>query len=80
MLKVTVKPRNWTPKQWPLVRITKKFIVVRYNDKATGRFRREDGYEAGADWNWPVAQIPADELAMLNKLADDNGGTYEVKE
>lgn len=69
-------------RKWPLVRITKKWIVVRWNEKATGKFNRETGYASGAFSNrqsMTPSKVLSEDLKFLNQLADDNGGTYEVK-
>ena len=83
---VTVKPYFVTKStpimKFPLVRITKLWIVVRYNDRVTEKYSRKTGWEAGAFQDRffnIISSIPKDELAILNKLAEDNGGTYEVK-
>lgn len=67
-------------KKYPLVRITKLWIVVRFNNVATGKYDRKEGYSAGA-FRGRGESTPSKvlNLAELNKLADDNGGTYDVE-
>lgn len=80
MIKVTIKRLRGNAQDWPLERITKNWIVVRYNNVATGKYNRKSGYAAGAFRGRGVsAPSKVVNLAELNKLADDNGGTYEPK-
>lgn len=79
-MKVTIKPHWGEAKDWTLERITKNWIVARFNNVATGKYSRKDGYAAGA-FSGRGESTPSKvvNLAELNKLADDNGGTYEPK-
>ena len=79
-MNVTIKPYWGNAKDWPLERITKNWIVVRYNNVATGKYSRKDGYSAGAfKSRQELTPSRVLNLKELNKLADDNGGTYEPK-
>lgn len=66
-------------KKWEVVRITKKWIVVKYNDAATGKYNRKDGYCAGAFMDRASTPDKIINLDELNNLANDNGGIWEYK-
>lgn len=61
-------------RSYPVKKITKNFVIVWYNDVATGKFRRKDGYQAGelGYTFWELSNID-----NLNQIADENGGTWE---
>lgn len=75
-----VKPHWFPAREWPIERVTKLWIVVRYNDRATEKFSRKTGYEAGA-FQDRSSNTPAEivNLAEINAMADANGGTWRSK-
>ena len=80
-MNVSIEPfwKHYPIQQWPVVRITKNWIVVRYNEISTQKYNRKDGYPAGAFRE--LANVPSKiiktDLDACNKLADENGGTWD---
>ena len=72
-----VEPHWGRTMKYRVARITKNWIVVMWNEKATGKFSRRDGYSAGA-FRYRQSLTPSKvvNLEELNKLAEDNGGTW----
>lgn len=76
----TVQPHYGQAQHYPVERITKLWIVVRFNNapKGIGRFDRARGYSAGA-FRDRMSLTPSciTNLDELNAIADANGGTWK---
>ena len=58
-----------------VIRITKKFYVVRCNEVGTKNYRRVDGYAAG-EGGYSVSRILQKHREELERLAEENGGVW----
>lgn len=61
-----------------VLRVTKLWIVVQYNNVATGKFSRKTGLESGA-FQDRLSMTPSSLLNYeeINKVADANGGIID---
>ena len=80
---VPFRPTSYNPPfLCPVVRVTKKFIVVRYNSKATVSYRREDGdatHSGGYErFAWPSPKMK--NFQEINAIAEANGGTIGFRD
>ena len=80
---VPFRPTAWSPPYvCPVVRVTKKFIVVRVNDKATSNYRREDGEGTQSGgyqrFTWPTPKMK--NFEEINAMAEANGGTIDFRD
>jgi hypothetical protein len=68
---VFVKPWFTSARAWGLVRVTKKFYCIRFNDVYVGKFQRNDLAYAVGDTGRTPSRITKESVAEIEQFVND---------